>query len=131
LFPQRRRKFVVRELIRGEQEFRRTVRNNPIKSFFLQRSEATRKLAVRALRDKFKMQVLIDIVKERERGRENKNPSSRRETEEQDHDTLAPIRERFSFAEEFHRSGASWRTTPTPVDLVGQVMPKQNSVSHP
>ena len=41
------------------------------------------------------MQVLINIAKERECSRENKDPSSRRDTEDQDQDTFAPIRERF------------------------------------
>jgi len=36
------------------------------------------------LRDEVKMQVLIDIAKERERRRENKNSNSRHDTEEGD-----------------------------------------------
>jgi hypothetical protein len=41
------------------------------------------------------MQILIDIAKERKRGRENDDTNSRRNTEEQDQDAFAPVREGF------------------------------------
>ena len=50
---------------------------------------------MRVLRDEIKMQVLIDIAKKRESGRENKDSNGRRDTEEQDQDAFASIREWF------------------------------------
>jgi hypothetical protein len=41
------------------------------------------------------MEVLIDIAKEREGGRENEDSNSRRNTEQQDQDAFAPVREGF------------------------------------
>ena len=50
---------------------------------------------MRILRDEVKVQVLIDIAKEWERGRENKNSNSCRDTEERDEDAFGSIGEWF------------------------------------
>jgi len=48
-------------------------------------------MTVGILHNEVKMQVLIDIAKERERGRKNKNSNSRRDTEERDQDAFGSI----------------------------------------
>ena len=47
------------------------------------------------LRDKVKVQVLINIAKKRERGRENKNSNSPHDTKDGDEDAFGSIGEWF------------------------------------
>jgi hypothetical protein len=50
---------------------------------------------MRVARDKVEVEMLIDIAKERERGRENKNAKSGNKTKEKNQDAFVPCRECF------------------------------------